>query len=247
MLDTKDFFDCVKARLEVVKDTQRDNVLKAAQMMGDCMEENGVVQLFGLDHGIAFAMELGYRAGGLMPFHKMQTVDLVMKGMITENEFNKPDFNDDVTMAHKLFDAYQIEDTDMYIMVSFAGNEPIMVEAALIAKEKGQKIIAVVNKKLADEAPVKHSSGKKLTDIADLVIDNCADLDDAVLDIDGTHKMCQLGTITGNVIAQMITAETYNYLTSMGKECPILLSANVKGADVHNKAMSDKYAGRWNS
>ena len=247
MLETKDFFACVKEKLAVVKEKQRENILKAAKMMGDCMEENGVVQLFGLDHGIAFAMELGYRAGGLMPFHKMQTVDLVMKGIISEDEFNNPDFNDDVSMAHKLFDAYRIEDTDMFIMVSFAGNEPIIVEAALIAKEKGQKVIAVVNKKLSDKSEARHSSGKKLADIADLVIDNCSDLTDALLDVDGTHKMCQIGTITGNVIAQMITAETYNYLTSMGKDCPILLSANVKGADVHNKALSDKYAGRWNS
>ena len=135
MLETKDFFACVKEKLAVVKEKQRENILKAAKMMGDCMEENGVVQLFGLDHGIAFAMELGYRAGGLMPFHKMQTVDLVMKGIISEDEFNKPDFNDDVSMAHKLFDAYRIEDTDMYIMVSFAGNEPIMRQHLLLKKK----------------------------------------------------------------------------------------------------------------
>ena len=247
MLETKDFFKAAKDRLALVKEADRDVIMQAAKMMGDCMEDNGVVQLFGLDHGIAFAMELGYRAGGLMPFHKMQTVDLVMKGIISEDEFNKKDFNDDVNMAHKLFDAYYIDDHDMYIMVSFAGNEPIIVEAALIAKAKGQKVIAVINKKLSDKSEAKHSSGKKLADIADLVIDNLADETDAVLDVDQTHKMCQLATINGNVIAQMITAETYNYLTSQGKDCPILLSANVKGADVHNKAMSDKYAGRWNS
>ena len=136
MLETKDFFKAAKDRLALVKEADRDVIMQAAKMMGDCMEDNGVVQLFGLDHGIAFAMELGYRAGGLMPFHKMQTVDLVMKGIISEDEFNKKDFNDDVNMAHKLFDAYNIDDHDMYIMVSFAGNEPIIVEAALIAKAR---------------------------------------------------------------------------------------------------------------
>ena len=87
----------------------------------------------------------------------------------------------------------------------------------------------------------------KLEDYADLVLDTHAEVGDVVLDIDGTHKMNHVGTITGNVIAQMLTAETYRYLTENGHESPVLLSANLKGADVHNRRLSDKYAGRWNS
>ena len=78
-------------------------------------------------------------------------------------------------------------------------------------------------------------------------MDTHAEIEDAVLDIDGTHKMNHVGTVVGNVIAQMMTAETYRYLTEKGSECPVLLSANLKGADVHNRRLSDKYAGRWNS
>lgn len=114
-------------------------------------------------------------------------------------------------------------------------------------KEKGQKVIAVVNKKMADAAQPLHSSNKKLTDIADLVIDVTGPNPDTVVSIDDTTKINQVSTICGNVIAQMITAECYRYLTKSGKDCPVLLSANVKGADVHNREISDKYLGRWNS
>ena len=93
----------------------------------------------------------------------------------------------------------------------------------------------------------KHPLKTKLEDYADLVLDTHAEVGDVVLDIDGTHKMNHVGTITGNVIAQMLTAETYRYLTENGHESPVLLSANLKGADVHNRRLSDKYAGRWNS
>ena len=247
MLTTKDFFKVARERLDNVKNAQQENILAAAKMMGDCMEENGVIQLFGLNHGRAFSMELGYRAGGLMPFHQFNTVDLVMRKIISEDEYNKDDFNDRIEMAHKLWDCYNIMPTDMFVLISFAGNEGILVETALKAKKEGYKIIAVVTKKLADQAAAKHPSGKKLTDIADLVIDNGADAVDALLDVDGVHKMNQIATISGNVIAQMITAEIYHYLTNKGRECPILLSANVKGADEHNKKMSDKYLGRWES
>lgn len=247
MLTTKEFFQAALNRLDVVKEDQRENIQAAAKMMGDCMENNGIVQLFGLNHGRAFSMELGYRAGGLIPFHQFNTVDLVMRGVISEDEFNASDFNDNVDMAEKLWSCYNIVESDMFILISFAGNEGIIVETALKAKAAGHKLIAVVSKKQADKAVSRHPSGKKLTDVADLVIDNGADEVDALLDVDGVHKMNQIATIAGNVIAQMITAEVYRYLTGLGKDCPVLLSANVKGADVHNKELSDKYLGRWNS
>ena len=107
--------------------------------------------------------------------------------------------------------------------------------------------MAVVSKDLVSVSTSTHPSKDNLVDVADLVIDNHAKASDALIDVDGVHKMNQVSTITGNIIAQMLTAETYHYLTDAGVECPVLLSANVKGADKHNRALSDKYLGRWNS
>ena len=86
MVSSKDFFEKVIEVIDKVSEAERENIYKAAQMMGDCMDENGVVQLFGLGHGLEFSMELGYRAGGLMPFHKVQTRDLALRGVISEEE-----------------------------------------------------------------------------------------------------------------------------------------------------------------
>jgi uncharacterized phosphosugar-binding protein len=82
---------------------------------------------------------------------------------------------------------------------------------------------------------------------AQLVIDTCTDAEDTVVDVDGKHKAGQLNTICGNVLAQMITAETYRYLKNHDMACPVLLSVNVKGADAYNRKISDQYIGRWNS
>lgn len=244
---TKDFFQVAKQYLEKAKETQREPIKNAAAMMANCMETDGIVQLFGIDQGRAFSMELGYRAGGLMPFHQFNTKDLALRGVISEQELYAEGFNNRTEMAHKLWDLYRVEPTDMFILISNTGCEGIIVETALMAKEKGKKVIAVVSKATCAETDSKHPSGKKLVDVADIVIDNCSLSHDALLDLDGTHKITQISTITGNVIAQMITAEVYHYLKNKGSECPVLLSANIKGADVHNRALSDKYLGRWNS
>lgn len=247
MVNSKEFFEKVVTYIDEVAEAERENIYAAAKMMGDCMNENGVVQLFGLKHGKEFSMELGYRAGGLMPFHKCEVRDLALRGVCTEAELNDPSFDHTAENAHKLMGLYRIENEDMFLIVSESGCEAIVVEAAKKAKAEGRKVLAVVNKKLSDITESTHASKEKLVDIADLVIDTHAPLTDAVLDVDGTHYMNHVGTIVGNVIAQMLTAETYRYLCENGYECPVLLSANLKGADVHNRRLSDKYAGRWNS
>lgn len=244
---SKELFEKTIARIDEVAEFERENILKAAQIMGDCMNENGVVQLFGLGYGKEFSMELGYRAGGLMPFHKCEVNDLGLRGKLTEEQLEDPKLFDNPEIAHLLLSIYRIDKEDMFIFTSTTGCEAVIVEAAKKAKEEGRKTIAVISKKASAASESTHPSKEKLEDIVDLVIDTHADELDAVVDIDGTHKMNHLGTVSGNVIAQMLTAETYRYLTEKGYECPVLLSANLKGADVHNRRLSDKYAGRWNS
>lgn len=246
MIDAKDFFASAKAYTKKALVTQKDAILNASKMLGDCMDNDGVVQLFGTGHNHAFTMELGYRAGGLMPFHKMQTQDLVLRGHISEKESLDPNFDNRLDIAQQLWGLYNIQSNDMFILISSEGNKGTIIELAKMVKDKGFKLIVVTSLAQTKAATSEHPSGKKLLDYADLVIDNCADEIDTVIPY-GDIRINQIASITGNVIAQLITAETYNYLKSNGKDCPILLSANLKGADVHNKELSSKYEGRWNS
>ncbi len=172
MPETKDFFIEAKRRLDILKEQQRENIMKAAQIMGDCMTENGVVQLFGIEHGRMFAMELFYRAGGLMPFHQISTLDLAIRGIVTEKEYQAKEFNDRSELVHHFWEIFQIEPQDMFIFISNTGCEGMMVEAALRAKAEGRSIIAVVSEKQADKASSHHPSGKKLTELADMIYDN---------------------------------------------------------------------------
>lgn len=247
MATAKDFFLKVKEYIDKARETQRENIQETAKIMQECMEKDGVVQLFGLDHGREFSMELGYRAGGLMPFHQFNVEDLALRKVISEEELRHPEFNNQVKRAHQLWELYRIDPTDMFILISNTGCEGILVEMAQKAKEQGHKVIAVVSKAMSAKAHSNHPSGKKISDFAEVVIDNCADEKDAVLTLDEEHRGGQVATIIGNVIAQMITAETYKLFKEKGQDCPILLSANIAGADIHNRKLSDQYLGRWNS
>ncbi|MEA5027028.1 hypothetical protein SDC9_105105 [bioreactor metagenome] len=242
-----DLFAVGRKYLDKVSQTQQAPIKATAKMMGDCMLDNGIVQLFGINHNHAFTMELFYRAGGLMPFHGFNPRDLVLRGIVSKEEYDQPDFLYRKDIIDMMWKTYNVLDNDMFILASDLGNEGCVIDMAIKVKENGHKLVVVTSLTEAKKVPCKHPSGKKLYELADIVIDSCVDNPDVVIDLGNNVKINQMATLTGNTIAQMITAETYKYLVELNVDAPVLLSANVRGADVHNREISDKYLGRWNA
>lgn len=234
----KEYLNVLMGKVEHAFETQRDKITEIADMFGECMDNNGVVQLFGVKHGIEFVNELNYRAGGIAPFHKLHLTDLMLQKKITKDEvyktgevYNRPEIYDELTAL------YELDDRDMYVLVSERGCEPLVLEFARRAKEKGQKVVAVVNKKYYDHF------GGTLLDYADAWLDMQSDYPDTAVQI-GDVRVGQTGTTVTNIMAQMLTAELYRYFIEKHGQAPILLSANVKGADVHNDALTNPFGKR---
>ncbi|MBQ6492275.1 MAG: sugar isomerase domain-containing protein [Erysipelotrichaceae bacterium] len=233
----KQYFDLIREKVDDAYAKENDRFSQIAAMFGECMENLGVVQLFGVRHGEEFVNELNYRAGGIAPFHGLKLKDLVLKEMIDQKDIDSGAIYDDLSVADKFEQAYDLDDRDMYCLVSFYGNEPLIIELARRAKAKGQKVVGVVNKRSYDRF------GGTLLDYCDAWLDMGADDPDTALEIDGL-KIGQLSSTVSNVIAQMLTAEIYQYYVRSGKEAPVLLSANINGADVHNDSLTDPYGRR---
>ena len=233
----KEYFELIKAKVNEAYDNQHEKFKKVARLFADCMDNLGVVQLFGVKHGEEFVNELNYRAGGIAPFHGLKPKELVLKGLLDQKEIDSGEVYNDLSLIDKFNEIYDMDDRDMFCLVSFYGNEPLVVELAKRAKEKGQKVVGVVNKKSYDK--VKGT----LLDYCDEYLDMSAEEVDVALDIDGT-KTGQISSTVANVIAQMLTAEIYQCYVKDNKEAPVLLSANIKGADVHNNSLTDPYGRR---
>jgi len=233
----RQYFDLIKDRVDDAYDRQKDKIREVAEMFVACMENGGVVQLFGVRHGEEFVNELNYRAGGIAQYHGLKFRDMVLNGFIDQKDIDSGEIYNDLSVVDKFGQAFVLDDRDMYCIVSFYGNEPLAVELARRVKENGQKVVAVVNKKSYDRV------NGTLLDYCDAYLDMDADEPDTALDLDGI-KVGQLSSTVTNVIAQMITADVYNCFVEMKKEAPVLLSANIKGADVHNNSLTDPYGRR---
>ena len=118
------------------------------------------------------------------------------------------------------------------------------MELALLAKEHGHGLVAVTSEVQSRKLASRHPSGRRLAELADVVLDNCAPYGDALLPLPNDGAVCAVSSITGALLAQMLTAEVVRRMLETGHTPPVYLSANVPGGDEHNHALESRYAGR---
>jgi uncharacterized phosphosugar-binding protein len=115
---------------------------------------------------------------------------------------------------------------------------------ALLAREKGHDVVGVTSLQHTAQVPAKHPSGLRLSEIADVVIDNLAPYGDATLALPGGISVGSVSSITSAFIAQLLTIGVAERMNGDGQVPPLYLSANVPGGDEHNHALEKKYEGR---
>lgn len=231
--------------LERVRTTQFATIRSIAGVLAERIGKGGVVHVFGTGHSKAFAMELANRAGGLVPMHAMSIDDLLLRDKRVVHEIDSPQLERDEVVARELLGLYDIRSDDAAILVSNSGRNGSQVEMALQLKARGLPVVCVSSIAHTTQVTSRHSSGKRLFEVADHVIDNCTPYGDALFahsQLDA--RVCALSSITGAVIAQALTAEMIRALLDGGHKVPVLISANVDGSDAHNAALRKKYAGR---
>ena len=109
---------------------------------------------------------------------------------------------------------------------------------------RGHKVIAVTSLDHTNRVTPKHPSGRRLSEVADIVIDNLAPFGDSTLELEGGVGVGAVSSITAAFIAQRITIGVAETMRRRGKTPPVYLSANIPGGDEHNRALEDLYGAR---
>ena len=130
------------------------------------------------------------------------------------------------------------------MIASNSGVNGSIVGLALRAKADGHPVIAVTSLEHTQAVTPKHSSGKRLSEIADVVIDNRAPYGDATIGLGDGLSAGSVSSITAAYIAQLLTLGTAQRLRDAGEVPPLYLSANIPGGDEHNDALKARYGER---
>ena len=101
------------------------------------------------------------------------------------------------------------------------------------------KVIALTSLNHSLAVASRHSSGKRLLDIADIVLDNGCPPGDALLDVPGSEaKACGSSTVLGTVILNSVMAAAIDRLVELGVTPPLFISGNLDGTDARNRALT---------
>ncbi len=234
------FFDHAQKKLQQVLEHEMPNILSAAELVTESCRQGGKFYVFGSGHSHMIAEELYLRAGGLALVHAILPPELMLHEMP-----NKSTYLERVEgYAQSMVELYRVEARDTILVISNSGRNAVPVEMCLAAKAKGAKVIAMTSMQHSLGCTSRHSSGKKMYEIADVTIDNHGEPGDAAFPIEGLDTCIgPTSSITGITIAQALVCQVVDNLVKAGMEPPVFKSSNVDGGDAYNNQLFDKYYG----
>lgn len=243
------------SRIERIAATAAAGGLDAAiTMIADSIANDGILQAFGTGHSQAFAMEIAGRAGGLIPTARIALSDLVVVGGQDPSVLaSASTLERELNVVDDLWALTDPAPADVFLIASNSGVNGSIVGFALKAKENGHGVIAVTSLEHTARVTPKHPSGQRLSEIADIVIDNLAPYGDATLILDSDSDsdsdgdgigLGAVSSMTAAFIAQLLTIGAAERLAASGSPPPVYLSANIPGGDEHNHGLEDRYGDR---
>jgi uncharacterized phosphosugar-binding protein len=227
-------------QLAQVYSAQRGAIEQAAEWLGEALANDRWLYAFGTGHSHLLAEEIFYRAGGLA--HAVPILDDRL--MLHANAIEATYVEREEGYAVGLLKQYPVAAGDMLIVASNSGRNAVPIELALIGRERGLKVVVITSLQQTRAWPSRHSSGKRLADAGDLIIDNCAVNGDACPKLPGMPgAIGPTSTVTGALIVNLIIVQGIENALMRGTVPEIYISSNTSG-DNHNETLLQKYKSR---
>lgn len=240
------YLDAVVGNLERVRAEQAENIAAAASLMADAIAEDRLIHVYGGGGHTTLVMgEMFFRAGGLA------NIDPVMEtGLSVFNQALKYlELERTGNYGAAIVKYYELQEDDLLIIFHNIGINAATIDAALEAKRAGAKIVAVSSslwqKEMPPEHHIRHCSGKNLFELADVCIDDCNPVGDAVVTVPASARRsprCRTWWTSSSPTGSRSSA--FGSASNAGLTPPVWRSANAPGGDEFNAANLKKYRPR---
>lgn len=240
------YYKSIIENLELVNSTQSKNIAKAGKLMADAIEQDCLISVYGGGgHTTLPVGEMFFRAGGLSCINPIMETGLsVFNQALKYLELERT-----VNYGSAIVKYYNLQKDDVLIIFHNIGINPATIDAAMEAKKRGVKIIAVSSSYWQEEIPeehfIRHPNKTNLFDYADVCINDFNPVGDAVVTVPGLDTpIAPASNIVDFYIAHLLEIETVHQCIQRGITPPVWNSANAPGGDEKNAKYLEKYSPR---
>lgn len=234
----EEFYKIAMEQLERQFYDELGHIEETAQACAESVKKKRLIHVFGCGHSQMFAMEVFYRAGGLVPVNALLIPHLALfpKAKLSTLQERVEGFSAEYLKLEN------VSRDDTMIIASISGRNAGVVDMALAAKEIGMKVAALTSEKFSGSVCSRHSSGHNLKDVADVVIDIKCVEGDACLSLPQMEaKFTGTSTILGMTVMDCIMARTVELCVEAGVIPPVYVSSNLDKGDKINEEYIGQY------
>jgi len=225
--------------IEKAWETQKDAILAAASLVAGAIEQKKNVFVFGCSHAGILAEEVFYRTGGLavinpimFPGFMLNTRPITMTSSLERIP----------GLGKTILTQNHVGEGDVLIVHSVSGRNTVPVEIAMEAKKIGVHTVCITNLNYSRAVTSRHPDGLRLFEVCDIVIDNCGEIGDAAVSLDGLpEKIGPTSTAVGAALLNALVIEAVEQMIADGIVPPVFMSANIDGGDEHNAKIFKEY------
>jgi len=233
------YYEKIQLIQQKVVHQESELIEKVGQLFAETIEKNQTIYAFGASHAGIVVEELFYRTGGLALINPLFNATLMLNTRpvtLTSQMERLEGFGARILQSS----AAIAEDT--LLIHSVSGRNAVAIDMAIEARKKGMKVVAITNLDYSKQVVSRHASGKKLYELADYVINNHGEFEDACLLLKMMdQKIAPTSSVIGCMIVNLILIATVSCLLKKGIKPPIFHSANVEGGDEFNETLFQKY------
>lgn len=231
------FLAAASSGLAELGEREGEHLAQASAWMGEAIAAGGLVRIFGTGHSRLLAEEIFFRAGGLAP------TDAILEDAVSGyHDVSKSELTErleglgEIIVAHR-----RLAPPDVLIIVSQSGRNAVPIEVADAARERGVRTIGITSIAHASSQPSRHSSGRHVHEVVDLVIDNGAPAGDCAVELANGVPVGPLSGVLGAAVVQMLVVGAADWLLAHGVEPPVFRSGNVDGGREESQKLLDRY------
>ncbi|RLF05336.1 MAG: SIS domain-containing protein [Thermoprotei archaeon] len=224
------YLKAISEVIEKIRSTQLQRIREAAEIMASSMEKGGVVHVFGTGHSMLPVLDIFPRYGSFLGFHPMLDPRLLIFGYTgLGGPYGVLWLEHNERYVEVLLKCRKLEPRDAMLLYSHSGGTELTVALARESKKAGLPVVAVTSYEAQKKANLL-GRGKRLPEYADVVIDDCVPLEDALVRIEGQREPVAAGsTVAMLTINSALVAEVAKILVGRGVKLVMFNSPYLEG------------------